>query len=270
MENLQISDFLTKEIVGPFIIVIGCIIVYVLLKKLVTKMFAMKLKVGSINYNKQKTLSSVIVNIMKYLIFLIAIIMLLELYGIDTGTIIASLGVTGVVLGLALQDVAKDLIAGITIIFEDQYNVGDVVEIGGFKGEIISLGLRSTVIKKYTGELKIICNRNITEVINFSRIDTFETMNIPVSYNADTAYVEEVLTDLFERISPEFEDLVEPISLLGVNAFDSSAVNYLIGLKTKPTKQYAIKRAILKAIKEEFKIKNIEIPYQQVVIHHEQ
>lgn len=270
MTDLKITDFLTKEIVGPFIIVIGCVVFYIFLKAIITRMFKLKLKVSSKNYNKQQTLCALTTNILKYLMFIIAILMLLDLYGIDTKSILASLGLAGVVVGLALQDVAKDIIAGFTIIFEDQYNIGDTIEINGFKGEVINIGLKSTVLRKYDGEVKIICNRNISEVINYSKAHDIEYINIPVSYSADLKLVDEVLTKVCDELTNDDENIVEPMKVLGVNNFEDSSVAFLVSLETLPTKHFAPRREFLRRVKIAFDENGIEIPFTQVVVHHEQ
>lgn len=270
MLKLQFTDFLTKEIVGPFIIVIGCIIFHYILKAIIKRMFKLKIKVSSVNYQKQQTLSSLVLNVLKYIMFIIAILMLLELYGIDTKSILASLGLVGIVIGLALQDVAKDIIAGFTIIFEDQYNIGDTIEINGFKGEVTSIGLKSTVLKKYDGEVKIISNRNISEVINFSKAHDIEYINIPVSYDANLKQVEEVLTKVCNELTEDEKDIVEPMKVLGVNNFEDSAVTFLVSLETLPTKHFAPRREFLRRVKIAFDEVGIEIPFTQVVIHNEQ
>ena len=89
---------------------------------------------------------------------------ILDVYGIDTKSILASLGVFTAVLALALQDILKDFVAGITIMLEGQYRIGDTITVNSFKGEVISLTLKTTRVKAYTGEIKIFANRNISEV----------------------------------------------------------------------------------------------------------
>src|SRR5699024_1893706 len=108
-----------------------------------------------------------------------------------------SLGVVGVVVGLALQDILKDFIAGFTIMLENQYTVGDTVTIGTFKGEVISLSLKTTKLKAYTGEVNIIANRNVIEVINHSIENSLAVVNVSVDYSEDIEKVEKVLNELF-------------------------------------------------------------------------
>ena len=94
--------------------------------------------------------------------------MILDIFGIDTKTLIASLGVVGLVAGLAVQDTLKDFVAGMSIILENQYRVGDTITIKGFRGEVISLGIKSTRLRSLTGEIMIVPNHLIEEVINHS------------------------------------------------------------------------------------------------------
>lgn len=268
--NLHITDFLTKEIVGPFIIVLGCILFHATVKTIIKKIFKLKIKASSVNYQKQQTLSSLVLNIFKYLMFIIAILMLLELYGIDTKSILTSLGLVGIIIGLALQDVAKDIIAGFTIIFEDQYNIGDTIEINDFKGEVISIGLKSTILRKYDGEVKIISNRNISEVINYSKAHDIELINVPVAYDSDLKLVDEVLTKICNELSEETPEIVAPMKVLGINSFDDSAIVFLVNLETLPTQHFAPRREFLKRVKIAFDEHGIEIPFNQVVVHNEQ
>ena len=98
----------------------------------------------------------------------------------------------GVVVGLAFQDLIKAFIAGITIVLEGQYRVGDIIEIAGFKGEVIYLGLKSTKIKANTGEIKIISNHLVADVINYSLSDSLAIVDIDIAYESNLEKVEKV------------------------------------------------------------------------------
>ena len=133
--------------------------------------------------------------------------MILDVYGIDTKSILASLGVFTAVLALALQDILKDIVGGISIIIEGQYRIGDIVTINNFKGEVISLTLKSTRVKAYTGEIKIFANRNISEVINHSFSSSLAIVDIAVAYDSDLSKVDKVLNKICEKLSNELEEL---------------------------------------------------------------
>lgn len=259
------KPFLKKEIIGPIVVILLSFFVYCLLTKLVKKLF--RTKVNKLDERKNKTLVGLINNALKYFILLMAGLIILEIYGISTSGFIASLGVAGVIAGLALQDILKDILSGASIIIESQYALGDTVTISNFTGEVIALGLRTTKIKSYTGEIKIISNRNITEVINHSMSKSLAVVNIPVSYDEDIRKVEEVLNSLCDKIKKENKDINGDISCVGITSFDSSSINFRITAEVKAMKHHEIQRLILKEVKLLFDQEKIIIPYDQVVIH---
>jgi len=124
---------------------IACVIILsYLLYEYAVKIFDKISKKKNVNSRKQKTLFDLIKNICKYIIIVIDILIILEIFGINTASIIAGLSVVSVVIGLAFQDVIKDFLSGISILFEDQFAIGDVIEVNGFKGEVVFLGLKTT------------------------------------------------------------------------------------------------------------------------------
>ena len=153
-------DFIKSEkFILPLVyIIIGCIFL-----RVVTAIIK---KISKNKYvdNKKKTIISLIKNIIKWLIFIFVTLSILSVYGVDTTGIIASLGVAGLVIGLALQDIIADFVSGIFILFDDQYTIGDIIEINGFKGEVIGFGLMSTKIKKYTGDVLILANSSFKKL----------------------------------------------------------------------------------------------------------
>ena len=143
-----------KSVIEVLIVVVLCVVFCYLSKKIVKKVFAVKN--SFVPVKRQKTVVNLITNIVRVFIVVIGATIVLEEFGVDTKSFIASLGVFSLVLGLALQDILKDIIAGISITFEGLFNIGDWIKIGDFKGEVIASGLRSTKLKAYTGEIKII------------------------------------------------------------------------------------------------------------------
>ena len=215
---------------------------------------------------RKMTIVSLIKNVVKYTIAVIIIIAILSLYGVDTTSIIASIGIVGVVLGLACQDIAKDFLSGVFLIFDNAYAVGDYVEINGFKGEVISLGLKTTKIKAYTGEVKIISNSAFTEVTNYNLKQSKLVIDIPLSYDCDIEKVEKVLNDLVPEIKA-IPDVRKEVELLGIERFESSSIIYRIAIDCSPMSQYGVNRAVLKLIKLTFDKNKITIPYEQLDVH---
>ena len=255
-----IDVILSKKVLGVFLIIIGFSLTYLIFKKIIKKV----LKAAD---NRRKTLISLITNIIKYFFLIIAVLMILNIYGIDTTALITSLGIVGLVAGLALQDILKDFLAGIAIITENQYQIGDIVTINGFKGEILSLGMKTTKLKDYNGDIKFIANGSITEVINHSISSSRAIINLSINYNENIDKVEKVLNGLFNKLNTEIKELKSDIQILGVEDLGESAVIIRIIADTEPMKHYDVERIIRKRIKEEFDKLNIEIPYNQLVVH---
>lgn len=256
---------LVKEVINPVIIIIVCVLIHRLFKALIHHVFNIKNKKRI--SQRQKTLLSLINNVVKYFLVILGFLLILDIYGVNTKSIIASLGVVGVVVGLAVQDTLKDFIAGTFIIFDNQYQIGDTVTINGFKGEVVSLGMKTTRIKAYTGEVMIISNREITQITNHSLENSLAIVDIPVSYDEDGKKVEKVLLSLCNELTKSLKDIKGDVQLLGINSFDDSSIVYRIVVETKAMEHYHVQRDILKSIKETFDMEKIEIPYKQVVIH---
>lgn len=263
----MLNFILKKQIIAPICIIVGTISIYFIATKIVKRI--LKIKVKKVDSKKQKTLTVLINNIIKYFLGAIALLMILEVYGIDTKSLIASLGVFGLVIGLALQDILKDLIAGMSIILENQYQLGDIVTINGFKGEVIFLGIKTTKIKAYTGEIKMISNRTITEVINHTLDNSLAIVDVGVNYDSDLNKVEKVLTKLCEDLTQNLEYLKGEVTLLGLDKMADSSLVYRISAETEPMKQFVVQRQINRAIVDAFNKNKINIPYNQVVIHNE-
>lgn len=255
-------DFLKSE---KFILPIVYIVIGVILLRVVN--YVIK-KISKNKYvdKKKKTIISLVKNIMKWLVYIFVILSILSVYGVDTSGIIASLGVAGLVIGLALQDIIADFVAGIFILFDDQYIIGDVVEINGFKGEVVGFGLMSTKIKNATGDVLIISNSSFKEVINFSRTNYSLLINLDVAYDTDIDKLERVLEDLREDVI-KMENVVGNYNLLGINEFSSSSVKYLVSIECKANCQYQIKRDYFKLVKKSFDKNKIEIPYNKLDVN---
>ncbi|MDD3048780.1 MAG: mechanosensitive ion channel [Bacilli bacterium] len=160
----------TKIISLILTLVIG-IVLYYIIKIILNNYFRIQMKRSKANIRRQKTLQSLSNNILKYAFYIVIILILLTILGVNAAALIASMGVIGLIIGLACQDILKALLAGIFIIIEDQYAIGDIVEIAGFKGEVTSLGLKTTRITNDKGDIKMISNNNISDVINYSLKD---------------------------------------------------------------------------------------------------
>lgn len=260
-----LNKFLIKEVVYPIFIILISFVIYIILKNVINNLF--KIRSKKIDLRMSNTINSLVNNLVKYFIIIIDFIMILEVFGVDTMTLIASLGAFGVVAGLAVQDSLKDFISGISIILEGQYRVGDNVTIKGFRGEVLELGIKSTKIRAYSGEIMIIANHLIEEVINHSLDKSVVLFDIPVSYDIKVDKIENILYELFNELNNSIDGLKSDIQLLGLQSYDDSYMKYRVFAETIPMENFRIEREIRRAIKITFDKNKISIPISQVVIH---
>lgn len=252
----------SQKVYLPIVYIILGVILNAIVSKVVNKITFKN------NHAKDKRKTTIInlgKSIFKYMILIFVVLGILNIYGVDTTSIIASLGVFAAVIGLAFQDILKDFLAGITIIFDNKYAVGDTIEINGFTGTVISLGLRTTKIKAFTGEVKCIGNSSFTEVTNYNLATSDLFIKLNVAYNTDIKKLEKVLESLRKDIL-EIEN-VKDYSLLGVDELAGSSIVYMIDITCKAMTGAGIKRKVLRMVKDRFDKEGINIPYTTVDIN---
>ncbi len=265
---MKILEFvLVKEVVYPVLIILLSALIYIIIKNFTKRLFSVKVK--KIDIKKKNTACSVIINLEKSFIIIVAFLMILSVYGVDTMALVTSLGIVGVVAGLAVQDTLKDFVSGISIIFENKFCVGDNITVNDFRGDVIELGMKTTKIKSYTGEVLIIPNHLIDKVINHSIDKSLAIVDIGVSYEENLDKVENVLEELCKNLTKELKCLKGEVQLLGINDLASSSIKYRITADTVAMENYKIEREIRKQIKVAFDKNKINIPYDQVVVHNE-
>ena len=258
-------DIITSEKVYlPIVYILIGVALNIILGKVVDKITA-KHKNSSGKDKRKDTIINLGKSICKYLILIFVVLGILNLYGVDTTSIIASLGVFAAVIGLAFQDILKDFLAGVSIIFDNKYAVGDTVSINGFIGTVVSLGLRTTKIRSSSGEIKCIGNSSFSEVINYNLADTDLFLKLNVAYDTDIDKLEKVLLDIKDDVL-KIENVKE-YSLLGVDELAASSIVYMVDIKCKAMSEYAIKTKVLRMIKNKFDVEGIKIPFTTVDVN---
>ena len=264
------KKYLIKEIYLPIIYIIVGIIVYQIAKAIIKRIFNIDKKVianKKIDKKKVKTLEQLIINIVRILIIILVLLSILPVFGIDVKTYLAGLGVIGVVIGLALQDILKDFIVGFSLIMENYFSVGDTIEVNGFKGKVTYLGIRTTKLQQFAGPMLIIPNRNIQEVINYTNTYSQAIVDVDVAYESDFNKVEQVLIDLAKILTKELQDIIGEVEVLGIEKLASSSVTFRVMVFTEPLKQFTVERKIRKEILKTFGKEKIKIPYTQIEVH---
>jgi moderate conductance mechanosensitive channel len=220
-----------------------------------------------ISERRENTLSKLLENILTYVVYFIAIIMILEAVSINVGALLAGAGIVGLAVGFGAQSLVKDIITGFFIIFEDQFSVGDHIRVAAFEGTVEEIGLRTTKIKNWTGELHIIPNGSIVEVTNFSIHNSMAVVDVSISFETDIPEAERVIQDLLTEIPDKYEDIVTPPELLGIQTLGASEIILRVVCEVEPMRHFHIARMLRKDIKMRLDEHGIEIPYPRMVMY---
>ena len=262
LENFDFLAWMEENMwkVAFTLMVILVVFVIIFIMKLIT----MRAKKGK---NKRGyTVIKLIESIIKYIVVLISFFVILGIWGIDVTTALAGVGIVGLVVGLGAQDLIKDLIAGIGIVMDDQYDVDEVVEINGFKGKVLEIGLRTTRLVNALGEVRIIRNGGISEVTNYSRTFSVAVALVDVAYKENVEKVFALLDERLPSLKENYPQIIEGPVVIGVEKLGDKGVTIKITAKTNAEEHYAVQRAMFKYIKELFEENNVEIPYPQVIV----
>lgn len=223
-----------------------------------------------IDPRRTRTIGKLIRNIITYAINFIAILLILSQLNINLAPLLAGAGIVGLAIGFGAQSLVKDVITGFFIIFEDQFAVGDVIQVNQFKGTVEEIGLRVTKIRSWTGEVHILPNGSITEVTNFSVHNTLAVIDVTVAFEADVQKAMDLMKQTVDRVHLESEEIVKPPEVLGVQALGATGVVLRVIAECKPNQHIGIGRKLNLEIKRAFDEAGIEIAYPRMVTYHRQ
>lgn len=246
------------------IVRIGFIIVIAFLLSVIYSMAIRKLLKHNTGKKKSQTIYKLLLNIGRYVTWFIAALIVLDTLNVQTAPILASAGVLGIAVGFGAQSIVMDMIAGFFILFEETFLVGDVIEVQGFRGEVIEIGLRTTKIKSWDGTLKVFTNGDIKSVSNFSRFHSLAQVEFQVSYDTNLATLSNVLEPFLTHYA--HEQVVEPPKFLGVTNLADSGITCLITCTCNPNAHFGVTRDIRSKLKTHLDASGIEIPYPHIVI----
>jgi small conductance mechanosensitive channel len=204
---------------------------------------------------------------------LVAVIgtMMLSEVGVNIAPIIASAGIIGIALGFGAQSLVKDYLAGIFMIFEDQYGVGDVINVGEASGTVEAVSLRVTRLRDINGTVWYVPNGEILRVGNMSQNWARAVIDVGVGYGEDLARVKRVLRELAHELweDEDFKDrIIEEPEVTGVEILAADSVTVRVMVKTLPMEQWVVARELRQRIKARFDHEGIEIPFAQRVVWH--
>jgi small conductance mechanosensitive channel len=215
---------------------------------------------------RTRTIGNVMRSFASIVIYLIGIGMALAEFGVNLGPLIAGAGIVGVALGFGAQSLVKDFLSGIFMFIEDQYGVGDIIDVGEASGVVEVVNLRTTRIRSVDGTLWHVPNGEIRRVANKSQEWARTVLDIEVAYDTDIPRAMEVIKRVADEVweeAPEHATILEEPELWGVEAFGDSAVAIRLVMKVEPSEQWATARLIRARLKETFDAEGIRIPFPQ-------
>ena len=235
-----------------------------LIKKFVDRQVASKTSF-SLEPQKALTIGEVLKSVLKYTVYIIGIGSML--YDILAKIPVALASAGGFAIGLGAQSLVKDLINGFFVLFEDQYGVGDHVTIGQFSGIVESIGIRTTVLRDFTGDLHLIPNGSVLEVTNHSRGDIRFIVDVQIAYEENIDAAIEVIKKTSTLFEEKHQDkLRSEIDVLGVLSLNASGVTIRVFGRSEPLSQWEMERELRKDIKIALDEAGIEIPYPKTAI----
>ena len=216
---------------------------------------------------KGKTISRLIVSFIKWAIGLTAVFLILDAWGAPATATLTGAGVLALIIGLGSQSLVADILAGIFIVFEGEFQVGDIVIVDGWRGEVREIGIRTTKLLDVGGNVKIVNNSEIKTIINQTQELSLAKASVYVSYNARIEKVEAVIADNISKVKEKIPAIVEGPIYMGVSELGESGVELLFVAKCKEDDIYQVQRDINREIKIMFDDNGIEIPFNQLVVH---
>lgn len=218
--------------------------------------------------SRLNTLLTVLSSIVRYAVVLIGICWVLTILGVSVTTVFAGVGIVALVVGFGAESLVADLVTGLFILFENQFNVGDIIEVDGFRGTVDFIGIRTTGIRDMGKNLKIINNSDIKNVLNRSRSGSVAVVEIGVSYATDLRKVDEVMDDILKGIKERNPKIFKgDITYLGVDNLSDSAVILKFVADVKEEDIFSGKRLLNKELKCAFDDAGIEIAFPQLDVH---
>ena len=215
---------------------------------------------------RAKTIGSVLSSTVTILIAIMGLAMILDQVGIALGPLLASAGVVGLAIGFGAQSLVADYLSGMLIMVEDQYGVGDSVDLGEAIGEVEHVGLRLTQVRDLNGGLWHIRNGEIMRVRNDSQEWARAVLDVSVAYDSNLETVENVLQETGKAMhqDPKFRDLLlEDPAVWGVQSLEPDGIVMRLAVKTVPLQQWGVTRELRRRVKEALDAAGVELPVNQ-------
>ncbi|KMJ58457.1 mechanosensitive ion channel protein [Bacillus sp. LL01] len=253
-----------------FLKLLVILIVYAIVRsigtRIITRTFVRATERQGISPGRAKTLEKLTINIFTYtLIFFLVIMVLENVFAVQTTAILAGAGVVGLAIGFGAQGIVSDVVTGFFLLLEKQVDVDDYVTTAGFSGIVEEVGLRTTKIRDFDGSLHYVPNREISNLTNHTRGNMRALVDIGISYDDNIDHAIQVMQNVCDQVAAEDETIIEGPNVVGVQGLGDSDVVIRIIAKTENMQQWAIERKLRKALKEALDANGIDIPFPHQV-----
>lgn len=253
------------HISGPVIVKLLIMIAFV---TFISQFILAVLKAFRKSGGRAATLSTVLISLVKYAAVLLGFCWGLSIIGVNVSTIFASVGIMALIVGFGAESLIADCVTGVFMLFENQYNVGDIVDIDGFRGTVLDIGIRTISIVDGGGNVKIINNSNAKNIINRSNQQSVSICDIAVSYDEDLEQLEEKIPEILKQIYDKHSDVFESeIMYSGVEQLGDSSVTLRFKAPVKEQDVFQGKRILKRELKVAFDKEKVSIPFPQMDVH---
>ena len=213
------------------------------------------------------TIAKLLSSFAKWVFTIAAIMFILGAWGIDATTLLASAGILTLVIGLGAQSLVADIVAGVFIVFEGEFQVGDIVVINNWRGTVQEIGIRTTKIVDAGGNVNIVNNSEITTIINQTQQISLATCTVGIEYGESLNRVELIIKENLGKIRDSIPAIVEGPFYKGVSALNTSSVDLLFAAKCKEEDVFQVQRDMNRAFKLLFDEYDVNIPFPQIVLN---
>ena len=218
--------------------------------------------------NRLRTMLSLSKNVLRYAVILAAICVALTIFNVDIVTILAGLGILALIIGFGAESLIADIVTGMFILIDNQYNIGDIIEVDGFRGTVTEINVRSTVLTDVGGNVKIINNSDMKNVLNRSDNSSKSVSDFPIPYETDIEKLEKSIPALLQEIYENNQPLMLKVpEYLGVNKLDDSAVVLRFTVDVREGDIFMGARALNHDLFVGMRKLGVEVPFPQIDVH---
>lgn len=261
-EVIEVSPSLQQIAINSLI----NIVLILSIAKVLRSLFRLRFKKS----DRTKTVVSLLDGFVKYGAAIAVIIYFLKACGVNTQALIASIGILALIIGLGAQSLIADIIAGMFIIFENEFNTGEIISIDGFRGEDIEIGIRTTKLLDAAGNIKIMNHSDIKNIVNLSREPSLAVVDVDFPYDVPIEYIEKLFDDKFAGLKDKIPGIITGPFYKGVTEYKDSNVTVKIVATCLEEDRFQVQRDLLREYRAIITAEGIDISYPHVVIGQEE